>query len=180
VTDISVVIIIVKRKNCIVGNNVCIIEEQTVKTETIAQLEVIIYVPVVLCIKTGLVETYPGCWLLLTVVTISKSHYFRSCAIDEVIYAVVSVITCTITHINVVSHLILCAQTEYYLMVTCIISEVILECCYSIVNTIVQGKELISERKVIVTVLLDVDEWEHIRSCTSNIVKLRICHEELI
>ena len=139
---------VLKVIDSLVGHEVLVVEEETVKTETGSKLELLVYVPLVLSVYTSLVESYASCRVCLTVVTVSKTYYLRSCACKEVVKALVTIVTCTISHVRVVSHLILIAETCCKLVVTSVVSEVILDRDVCIVYTVVPSEELVSERDV--------------------------------
>ena len=129
----------------LVGRKVIVIEEETIETDTVSKLEVIIYRPVILSVNTCSVESYTGSRVLLTIITISHADYLRSCSVQEVIEASVTVVTCTVSHVCVVSHLILIAQTTDNLVVAEIVGKVILKIEHVVVHTIVPCEELITE-----------------------------------
>jgi hypothetical protein len=175
---------IVKIVYSIVTNEVLVVEEETVETETVSKLEVIVYAPLILSIDTSLVESYTCCRVSLTVITVSKTYNLRSCTVEEVIKASVTIVTCTVSHVRVVSHLVLIVDTSCELVVTSVVSEVILDRDVSVVNTVVPCEELVSEsdvRKNCATVVVtDVDEWEVLRVSTTHVIELRECCEELV
>ena len=84
-TDIIVLIIVVKSEDGVVGHQIAVVEEETIKTDTVGQLEVVGRIPVILCINAQLVELNTSGRILLTVITIGKTDHLRSRATDEVI-----------------------------------------------------------------------------------------------
>ena len=139
--------IVIKVISLLVTHDVLLVILDGINTETIVKLEVVSHVPLVLCISTYLVETYTSCrifWVLTVLVTISDSYCFRSSTCKEIIKAVVTIVTSTVSHVSVISHLILEACTCSDLVVTIVVSEVILDGHSGIVHTIVPCKELIT------------------------------------
>ena len=99
----------------------------------------------------------------LSVITIGEADYLRSFSVDEIVNARISVVTCTISHIGVVSHLVLVVETHRELVVTLVVNEVVLHIEHSVVNGIVVGEELKSESHVLgvsTGTVLDINERE--------------------
>ena len=80
-------IVVINSLDSVVGHKVAVIEEETIETDTVSKLEVIIYRPVILSVNTCSVESYTGSRVLLTIITISHADYLRSCSVQEVIEA---------------------------------------------------------------------------------------------
>ena len=85
----------------------------------------------------------------LSVITIGEADYLRSGSVDEIVNARISVVTCTIPHISVVSHLVLIVETHSELVVTLVVNEVVLYIEHSVVYCIVVGEEFKSESHVL-------------------------------
>ena len=163
--------VVVEVINSLISHQVAIIEEQSINTQTIGQLKVINDVPVVLQIDTEFIKLHTGSRLRLTVITVSEGHDLRiaveeQCRIQHVVLphgigSIETVITCTITHIHVVCHLILITDTGSDLVVLHVVSHIVLDVPDGVVNGIVPGKQLIAERHIVVAVLRDIDmgEW---------------------
>ena len=77
---------VVKIVNSLVSQQVIIIEEQTVHTQTIGQFELVAHVPVVLNIGTRTIELYTGSRLRLTVITIGQTDDLGCNTIHEIIH----------------------------------------------------------------------------------------------
>ncbi len=93
-------------------------------------------------------ELHSGCRILLSVVTIGEADNLRSRSVDEVIHALVAVITCSVSHIGIVSHLILIAQTPSNLVIAHIICKVVLHIGDGVVDSIVPCEKFISESHI--------------------------------
>ena len=164
--------VIVKIIDSLVSQQVFVVEEQTIDTQTVSQLELIVHIPVILDIGTGTVELYAGSRLRLTVVTISQTDDFRCSTIHEILHAGIAVVTCTVTHILVVGHLMLEGDTTHDLMGTQIIGQVVLDVPNGIVNGVVPCEELITESHIVVVATIeDIDEGELRRVGTTDIIE---------
>ena len=166
-----------------IGHKVTIVEEQAVNTGTVSKLELVSGVPLVLDIDSELVETDTGSGLELTVVTVSKVDDLRSGTCQEVIEAAVTVVTGTVTHVLVVSHLVLVVDTTHDLVVAFIPGQVVLDVVVDLIDGVVPGEELITESHVVVLlgVVKDVDEGELLGSAAADrVLNLGICGEELV
>ena len=155
---------IIKLVDSSIGNQIAVVEEQTVDTQTISQLELIVDVPVILDIETRTVELHTGSGLRLTIITVGQTEDLW-CLVEEflnthTILPVVTVVTCTITHILVVGHLMLEGDTCHNLVSTKIVGHIILKVPNRIVYSIVPGKQLIAKRHIVVAVLCDINEGE--------------------
>lgn len=118
--------VIVKIIDRLVPHQVLIAEEETVKTKTVCEFEIVKHRPFVLSINTKLVETHAGRRICFSVVTIGQADNRRSGLIEEIVKAVIAVVTGTVSHVGVVGHLILVACSESGLVVTGIVGKVIL------------------------------------------------------
>ena len=128
-------------------------------------------------------ETDAGSRLELTVVTVGKVDDLRSGACQEVIHALVTVVTGTVTHVLVVSHLVLVVDTTHDLVVALVPCQVVLDVVVDLVDGVVPGEELITESHVVVLlgVVEDVDERELLGGAATNrVLNLGICREELV
>ena len=90
--DMTLLIVVFLRIVCkviylVVSCKILVVEEQTVKTQTVSELEIVNRCPFVLSIDSELVELNPCCRCLFTVVTVSEADNFRSSAVDEVVNA---------------------------------------------------------------------------------------------
>ena len=162
-TDRTVILIVVNGLDGIVGRKVGIREEEAVETEAVGEFEPLGSIPLVLRIDTCLVELHACSRIGLSVITIGEADYLRSGSVDEIVNARISVVTCTIPHISVVSHLVLIVETHSELVVTLVVNEVILHIEHSVVNGIVVGEELKSESHVLgvsTGTVLDINERE--------------------
>ena len=83
----------------LVGHQVGIVEEHTVEADTHSEFEAFAWVEFVADKEAWLVETYTSSRISFTTVTVGQTYDFRSSTIDEVVNAVVAVVTCTVTHI---------------------------------------------------------------------------------
>ena len=144
----------------LVGHQVAVVVEPRVETETVGQLEVVANVPLILAIEAHLVEANASCRAGFTIVTISQTYYFRSCTAQEIIEAGVTIVTCTITHILVVGHLVFEQDTAGHLVCTEICCYVVLDVPNSVVHRIVISKELITCSDVVLIILQNIDERE--------------------
>ena len=165
--------VVVEIEDGIVCHQIRIIEEQTIQTKTIGQLELRSHLPLILSIDTSLVILYAGSWIVVATITIGQTYNLRSSTIQEVVEAIVTIITRTITLISIVCHLVLIVETSDDLVLTEIVSYVILDIPYSIVYSIVPGKQLITQSHIVVgtisisssiytllSAIEDIDEWE--------------------
>ena len=156
-------IVVINSLDSVVGHKVAVIEEETVETDTVGKLEVLSCTPLVLSVDTEFVELYSCSRILLSAVTVGKADNLRSRTVDEVIYAEVTVVTCSVSHVSIVSHLIFIAQTCCKLMGSEVVCKVILHICNCVVNCVVPCEELVSERDVrgvCTCTVHDVNEWE--------------------
>ena len=165
VTYVAIIIIIVEGKNSVVGDQVTVIEEQTIETQTVGQLEALGHVPLVLGIDTGLVELHAGSRLGLATVTVGQANNLGGSAVDEVINTVVAVVTRTIAHVLVIGHLVLKRETTHDLVVTIVPGNVVTQVPNGVVYSVVPGKQLVTQSHVVVLVAVgighrDVDEGE--------------------
>ena len=167
--------------NGLIGHQVAIVEEEVIKTQTVGQLQVACSLPLVLEIKAHLTILYARGRILLTVVAIGKCHNLRSTSIEEVVESLVTVISCTVAHIRVVSHLVLEAHAAEQFVVAEIPCHVILGVPHAIVHGVVVCEELFTERNVVGAVAVeDVDERELRRIGAAHVVELRVSDEELV
>ena len=157
-TNVAVIVIIVKGQDGVVGDQVTVVEEQTVEAKTVGQLEVLGHVPLVLSIDTGLVELHAGSRLGLVAVSVGQADNLGSGTVDKVVNAVVAVVTRTITHVLVVGHLVLEAQTAHDLVVTIVPGHVVTQVPDGVVNGVVPGKELITQSHIVVGVTLGIGQ----------------------
>ena len=173
-TLLTLAVIISEVKDGVVGHKVLVVEEETVQTKTVSKFEVFSSIPLVLCIDTSFVELNTCCRIGVSVITIGKADYLRGCTVDEIVNACITIVSCTVSHVSIVSHLVLIVETHGKLMVSSIIYEVILDVCDSVVNCVVPSEELISESHILSVCscsVLNVDEWELLRVCSTDIVK---------
>ena len=162
--------VIVEVIDSLIGHQVFIVEEQTVETQTIGELQVVEDVPVILKIDAKLIELYTSSRISLTIVTVGQCHDLR-CAVEEcsriqnavhphIVGSIVAIVTSTVTHIHIVGHLVLKADTSSQLMRIHIISYIVLNVPNCIVDSVVIGEQLITQSHVVVTTLRDIDEGE--------------------
>ena len=173
-TLIALAVIISEVKDGVVGHKVLVVEEETVQTKAVSKFEILCSIPLILSIDTGFMELDTRCRIGFSVITISKADYLRSGTVDEIVNACITIVSCTVSHVSIVSHLVLIVETHGKLMVSSIIYEVILDVCNSVVNSVVPGEELISESHILSVcscTILNINEWELIRVCSTNIVK---------
>ena len=173
--------VIVEVIDSLIGHQVFIVEEQTVETQTIGELQVVEDVPVILQIETELIELYTSSRISLAIVTVGQSHDLR-CAVEErsriqdavhphIVGSIVAIVTSTVTHIHIVGHLVLKADTGSQLMRIHIISHIVLNVPDRIVDSVVVGKQLITQSHVVVAALRDIDEWELAGVCSTDIIE---------
>ena len=173
--------IIVDVVNSLIGHQVTIVEEETIHAETKCQLQLVSHVPVILSIDTRTVELYTCGRLRLTTVTIGQTEDLRSSTVEEVIEAVIAIVTCTVTHVLVVGHLMLEHHAGSELVLTHIKGDVVLDVPDGVMNGIVIGKQLIAKGDVVVVAAIeDINEWELRRVGTTDIIELRIGCQELV
>ena len=182
--------IVVKVIDSLVGHQIVVVEEQSVYTETVGQLQVVKDVPVILQVDAELVEPHTCCGIGLTVITVSKSHDLRiaveeECGIQHTVHphivgSIEAVVTCTVTHIHIVGHLVLEADTCGEFVVLHIIGSIVLDVPDRVVNGVVIGEQLIAEGHVVVVVFRNVDMGEHSRLRVTDIVELRIGEQQLV
>ena len=178
---INMTTIVVEVVDGLVSQQVVVVEEESVNTQTVGQLEVVGDVEIILGIDAGAIELHTGSWLRLTVVTVSQTYDLRSSTVHEVVHRVVTVVTGTITHILVVSHLMLESETSHDLVLTHVISHVVLDVPNGVMNGVIPGEQLITEGHVVVVATIeDVDERELRRIGTADIIELRQCSQELV
>ena len=144
--------IVVNVEHCIVCHQVAIVEEQSVESDTGSEFELFGSVPLVLHVNAQFVEGHAGCRARLAIVAIGKTNYLRCGTIDEVVNTVVAVVTCTVTHILVVCHLVLIAQASHEFVLAEIECHVVLHVPYSVVYGVVISEELIAKCYVVVSV----------------------------
>ena len=104
--------------------------------------------PIDMNIDSKFVEPYACGRILLPVVAVGEADNLRGRAVDEVIHAGIAVVTGTVAHVGVVGHLILIAYTAHDLVVAGIVCEVVLDVEDIVVNGVIPGEELVSERDV--------------------------------
>ena len=192
-TRVDVTTIIVEIEDGIVSHQVRIVEEQTIQTKTISQLELRSHLPFILSVDTSLVILYAGSRIVVATITISQTYNLWDTTIQEVVEALVTIVTSTITLISIVSHLVLIVETGDDLVLTEIVSYIVLNIPYSIVYGIVPGKQLITQSHIVVgtisiscsintllSTIKDIDEWELRRICVTSIIQLRVCEQELV
>ena len=127
-----------------VGEQVVVVEEDTVETDTCRHFQTVGGVPLILHIGTQLVELHTGSGLGLIAVAVGETNHLGSGLVEEVIDALVAVIAGTVAHIGIVGHLVLIAQTTHQLVVAVVVGHVILHVPNRVVNGIVVGEELIA------------------------------------
>ena len=182
--------IIIECFNSIVGQQVTVVEEQTVDTQTVGQFELVRDVPLILSINTRAVELNTCSRFGLTIVTIGQTEDLW-CAIEQssrindttnihIIGQVVTIVTRTITHILVVGHLMLEGHTGHNLMRAHVIGHVILDVPDSVMNGIVPCEQLVTESHVVITVTCNINEGELGRVSTTYVVELRDGSQELV
>ena len=132
----------------VVGQQVAVVEEQAVQTDAGGQLEAVVDVPLVLAVDAGLVELHAGGRLLLAVVAVGEVDDLRGGTCEEVAHGIVAVVTGTIAHVLVVSHLVLEAGTCGDLVVAHVVGQVVLDVGHGVVHGVVPGEELIAEGHV--------------------------------
>ena len=137
---------IIKILDGIVGHQIAVGEEQSVDTQTVGQLKLVIDVPVILTVDTRTVELHTSSRSRLTIVTVGQTEDLRR-LVEELfdrhsILPVVTIVTCTITHVLVVGHLVLEGDTCHDLVLTHIIGHVVLEVPNGVVNSVVPGEQL--------------------------------------
>ena len=164
-TFVAIVVKILEVLDGLVGHKVVVVVEQAVETETIGELKLVTYLPVILGIDTKLVRLHAGCRLGFAVIAVSKADNLRSSAVNEIIDGFVAIVACTVTHVLVVGHLVLEVDTGHKLMAAEEICKVILYVGNGVVHSVVPCKELISESHVVVVVASlvrseDIDERE--------------------
>ena len=185
--------VIVETENGIVSHQVRIVEEQTIQTKTIGQLKLRSHLPLILSVDTSLVILYAGSRIVVATITISQTYNLWNTTIQEVVETLVTIVTSTITLISIVCHLVLIVETGDDLVLTEIVSYVILDIPYSIVYSIVPGKQLITQSHIVVgtisisssiytllSAIEDIDEWELRRFGVTAIIQLRVCEQELV
>ena len=148
-TLVVLAVVVGEIKDGVVGHQIRIVEEETVKTQTCGKLEIRGDAPVILGINSKLVEPDACGRVLLPVVAVGEADNFRGCAVDEVIHAGIAVVTGTVAHVGVVGHLILIAYTAHDLVVAGIVCEVVLDVEDVVVNGVIPCEELVSERHVL-------------------------------
>ena len=175
---------IVESLDGIVGHQVAVGEEQSVDTQTVGQLELIVDGPVILCIDTRTVELHTGSRRGLAIVTVGQTEDLRSLVKQllngHTVFPVVTIVTGTITHVLVVGHLMLEGDTSHDLVLTHIVSHIVLEVPNGVVHSVVPGEQLITQGHVVVAVLRDINEGEFARIGTTDIIKLRDSSQELV
>ena len=164
----------------IVGHQVVIVEEQTVETQTVGQLQVVHDIPVILQIEAQLVELYTCSRVRLAVVAVCQGNNLRNASVEEVVHRGITVVAGTITHIHVVGHLVLEADTGGEFVGTHVVGHVVLDVPNGIVNGIVPSEQLITQCNVVVAILQDIDEGEVSRVRGTLVVQLRIGGQELV
>ena len=185
VTNIALLVIVVECQDGVVGDQVTVVEEQTVETQTIGQLEVAGHVPLVLQIQAGLVELHASSRLGLTAVTVGQANDLGDSAVDKVVNAVVAIVTGTVAHVLVVGHLMLKGETTHELVVTIVPGDIVTDVPNGVVNGVVPSKELITQSHVVVLVAVlighrDVDEGELAGVAGANVIELGEGSQELV
>ena len=140
--------VIVKLIDGLIRHEVAVVEEKSVKTETVGKLEVLGNAPLVLRINTGLMELHACGRIHFAIVSVGEADHFRGISVDEVVDAVITVVTGTVPHVGVVSHLVLITEAHGHLVVAGIVHEVIFDVGNSIMYGVVPGEEFVSERHV--------------------------------
>ena len=162
--------VVVEVVDGLIGHQVAVVKEQTVEAQAIGQLQVVEDVPVVLSIEAQLVELYAGGRISLTIVSIGeRNDLWRAVeqqlrvereAIPHIIGSIETIVARTITHIHIISHLMLERHTGGQLVRIHIVSHVILDIPDGVVDGIVPSEQLITKRQVVVLGISDIDEWE--------------------
>ena len=162
-TCVDALSIIVEVVNGLVCHQVAIIEDECIETDTACELQTICCIPLILQVDTKLAILHLSSRIGLAIITVCKTNHLRSFSIDEIVNTVVAIITSTVTHIGVISHLVLKSDTSHKLVVAHIVCHIVLNVPYSVVYGIVVCEELISESHIVIGVtrtIEDVDEWE--------------------
>ena len=167
--------VVVKFLDGIVGHQVAVVEEQTVQTQACGELEVVGSIPLLLSVDAQLAEAYACGGSSFAIITIGQTYHFGCSTVDEVVHATIAIVTGTITHILVVRHLVLIADTCYDLVVASVVCDVVLDVEDGIVYGIVPCEEFVTQSHVLsgsVGTIVDVYEGELVGVGTTYIVKL--------
>ena len=185
VTDIALSIRIFKIVNSLVGDDVAVVEDVRIETDTGGELEAVGHVPVILDVSAGLVvdDTAGRIVTHEVLVAISEIDSLGGSSVEEVIEGVVTIVTRTVPEICVVSHLVLVGDTGHELVVAGVDGEVVLDIDDVVVVTVLPGEEFITERHVRsdgTGTVEDVDEREVGGRGAAGSVKLGIGGQELV
>ena len=162
--------VIVKVVDGLICHQVLVVEEETIDAQAVSELQFVVNVPFVLSINAKFIELYASSRLRLTIIAIGQGNNLRSaikqhlCIEDAILphslSSVEAIVASTITHIHIVSHLMLIAYTSHNLMIVTIIGHIILDIPDGVMNGIVPGEQLIAQRDIVVVIFRNIDERE--------------------
>ena len=129
----------------LIGSEVVVVERQIVETDTIGEFQLVGDVPLILSIEAQLIEGDLSVRIVLAVEAVGDGERLRTSLIQEVLDAVVTIVTCTVTHVGIVGELMLEAQSGSDLVSSQIEREVISNACDLVLYTIIICKELVTQ-----------------------------------
>ena len=186
-TCIDIASAVIDCKGGVVGHNIGLVEGKVVEAYAIGKLELVVDVPLILCIESDLVEVNPCCGLFLSVEAPVECHLYRSLSCIEIAQAGKTVGTGAVTHVGVECHLGLEADTCGDLVVSHVVGNIVLDVQSCVLNIVAIGEELISEVHVrLAGVILakvaceNLHEGEEIRIGTAHVLDVGVGDEQLV
>ena len=82
-----------------------------------------------------------------TVIAISQTYNFRSSSLNKVIQAGIAIISCTVTEILVVGHLMLIVQANHDFMIAGIVSYVIFYIPHCVVDCVIVSEKFFTKKR---------------------------------
>ena len=174
--------------DCIVTSKVIIVESQVIKTDTIGELQFVSDIPLILRIEAQLIEGNLSIRIALAIETVCNGERLRTGLVQEVLNAVVAIVTRTITHIGIICHLVLEVETSGNLVGGEIEGEVVSDAGNLVLHTVVIGEKLVTQRHIgfhdLITIGVltghNVDEGELAGIRATHILDIGIGEEQLV
>ena len=171
----------------VVGHQVLVVEGEHVGTEAVGELEVAGELPFILHIGAVLVVVDSAGRVGDTVVTVGVDEAQGQVTLEEVLGAGEAVVTGTVTHVGVVSHLVLVGGASGKSVGTQVEGQVVLHVENRVLHTVVVGEELVTEGGIrdevagaVVTVGHDVDVRERAGLGTALVVDVGVGRNEAV
>lgn len=99
---------------------------------------------------------------------------------NKVIQAGIAIISCTVTEILVVGHLMLIVQANHDFMIAGIVSYVIFYIPHCVVDCVIVSEKFFTKRDVVLIVFQNIDKWENTGISTTYVIQLGECCQKLV